>query len=56
MELSLICPVAHLEYTSLLPGRFAIAPVAARFKTYRSYFTKAACRDGYSVTLDNGVF
>lgn len=55
MELALICPVVHLEYTSLLPGRFCIAPVAKKSEVYRSYFAQASV-DGYDVTLDNGVF
>lgn len=55
MQLSLITPVAHLKYTALLPGRFCIAPIAAKHKEYREYFKNAAI-DGYKVILDNGVF
>jgi len=55
MELSLITPVNNLEYTKLLPGRFCIAPVAAKYPTYRDYFAEAS-HAGYNVTLDNGVF
>lgn len=55
MELSLICPVAHLNATSLLPGRFCIATVAAKFAAYRDYFAEAGVQ-GYEVILDNGIF
>jgi len=55
MELSLITPIAHLEYTKLLPGRFAIAPIALKSDSYCEYFAQAA-KDGYKVILDNGVF
>lgn len=55
MELSLICPVKHIEWTKLLPGRFCIAPIARRYKEYFSYFHNASI-DGYKVMLDNGVF
>lgn len=55
MELSLICPVAHLEHTALLAGRFCIAPVALKHRAYKAYFTDAA-EAGYKVILDNGIF
>jgi len=55
MELSLICPVKHIEWTKLLPGRFCIAPVALKHEVYRNYFADAAIA-GYKVILDNGVF
>jgi len=55
MELSLICPVKHVEWTRFLPGRFCIAPVALKHTNYRSYFVNAAI-DDYKVILDNGVF
>ena len=55
MELSLITPIAHLEYTSLLPGRFCIATVAAKSPAYLDYFIEAQAA-GYKVILDNGVF
>lgn len=55
MELSLICPVAHIEHTSLLPGRFCVAPVAIKHREYKGYFANASI-DGYNVILDNGVF
>lgn len=55
MELSLICPIKHIEWTKLLPGRFCLAPIALRHEEYRRYFTNASI-DGYDVILDNGVF
>lgn len=55
MELSLICPVKHIEHTALLAGRFCIAPIALKHKSYKSYFVNAAL-DDYNVILDNGVF
>lgn len=55
MELSLIVPVAHLELTKLLPGRFCIGSVAAAYPVYESYFRRASAA-GYKVILDNGVF
>ncbi len=55
MQLSLITPVEYLQYTSLLPGRFALAPVAREFATYHDYFA-AASEAGYKVILDNGIF
>lgn len=55
MELSLICPVAHIKHTQLLPGRFCIAPIALKYPAYKAYFINAAI-DGYNVILDNGVF
>ena len=55
MELSLICPVKHIEHTALLAGRFCIAPVALKHGDYRKYFENAVI-DGYKVILDNGVF
>jgi len=55
MELSLICPVQHVEYTNLLAGRFCLAPVALRYDTYCQYFADAS-QNGYKVILDNGVF
>jgi len=55
MELSLICPPQHIEYTSLLPGRFCLADVALANHAYRDYFGTAS-DDGYEVILDNGVF
>lgn len=55
MELSLICPVKYIEQTSLLAGRFCIAPVAMKHPDYKRYFANAS-HNGYSVILDNGVF
>ena len=55
MELSLICPVKHIERTSLLTGRFCIAPIAMKHTVYKDYFVNAAI-DGYKVMLDNGIF
>lgn len=55
MELSLICPIKHIERTSLLPGRFCIAPVAIRYDEYKRYFINASGK-GYKVILDNGIF
>lgn len=55
MELSLITPVKHIEWTRLLPGRFCIAPIALKHKEYKSYFHNATI-DGYKVMLDNGIF
>lgn len=55
MELSLICPVKHIKYTSLLAGRFCVAPIALKHHKYKSYFINAAL-DDYEVILDNGVF
>ena len=55
MDLCLITPIQQLECTRLLPGRFCIAPIAARNETYRRFFTAEAVK-GYSVILDNGVF
>ncbi len=55
MELSLICPVQHIEHTSLLAGRFCLAPVALLDDVYHQYFANAS-ECGYKVILDNGVF
>lgn len=55
MELSLICPVKHIEHTSLLAGRFCVAPIALKHPAYWKYFVEAA-EAGYNVILDNGVF
>lgn len=55
MELSLICPILHIEWTKLFAGRFCLAPVALRTDEYYHYFKNAAA-DGYKVTLDNGIF
>lgn len=55
MELSLICPVAHIEHTALLSGRFCLAPVALKYEVYRRYFEDASIT-GYAVILDNGIF
>jgi len=55
MELSLICPVQHIEWTELLTSRFCLAPVALLNDVYHQYFANASER-GYKVTLDNGVF
>lgn len=55
MELSLICPVAHIKHTSLLAGRFCVAPIALKHTEYKKYFTNASI-DHYNVILDNGVF
>jgi len=55
MELSLICPLAHLDMSYLLPGRFCIAPIAAANEDYFAFFQNAAGK-GYKVILDNGVF
>ncbi|KKN52388.1 hypothetical protein LCGC14_0613050 [marine sediment metagenome] len=55
MDLALICPIAHLEYTKLLPGRFCIAPIALKNEGYLQYF-RGATQQGYKVILDNGVF
>lgn len=55
MELSLICPAKHVKHTSLLPGRFCIAPAAVQHPEYKAYFIDASF-SGYKVTLDNGIF
>ena len=55
MKLNLITPVKWVEETALLPGRFCIAPVAAKEQVYFEYFRAAAGR-GYAVILDNGIF
>ena len=51
MELALICPVQHIEMTSILAGRFCIAPIALQHEEYRNFFIAAQ-----DVILDNGVF
>ncbi len=53
MELCLIVPTAHVEWTSLLPGRFCLANI--KHDGYRELFATAT-REGYGVVLDNGVF
>ncbi len=53
MELCLITPAAHCQWTGLLPGRFCLANV--KHDGYRELFAKAT-HDGYEVVLDNGVF
>ena len=55
MELALITPADLVEYTTLLPGRFCIGPVARKSQKYRDFFKKSA-KDGYRVILDNGAF
>lgn len=55
MELSLICPIQHIEWTKLLAGRFCLAPVALQDNEYLHYF-KDAAHAGYKVILDNGIF
>lgn len=55
MELSLICPIEHIEYTALLSGRFCLAPIALKSDVYMRYFADAS-QAGYEVILDNGIF
>lgn len=56
MELSLICPIEHLEHTYNLPGRFCIASVAKQSSKYREFFREASDTGNYNVIMDNGVF
>ena len=51
MELCLITPIVHLDYTRLLAGRFCLANIAASSKKYRTFFI-----DSENTILDNGVF
>jgi len=55
MELALICPVNYVHMSSLLPGRFCIASIAAKHPNYSDYFCNASAQ-GYNVVLDNGMF
>ena len=55
MELSLICPIEHLEHSYNLPGRFCIASICMQSSKYREFFREAS-DTGYTVIMDNGVF
>ncbi len=55
MQISLITPIAHLDYSYLLPGRFCIASIAAKHMDYRKFFRDASYA-GYTIIMDTGTF
>jgi len=55
MELSLITPITHLDYSYLLSGRFCLASVAFEYPEYLEFFVDAS-NNNYNVILDTGTF